>query len=116
MFGTVRAGDSLPYVPTHQGNLTLALGHVYWDIAATATYVGAQRDLPGQDIITADANRFIPAYTVLDIAVQAYPTDRLTVYVQGKNILNTAYATSLRPYGLRPGQPLYVESGLKVTF
>ncbi len=52
------------------------------------------------------ANRLsVPAYTVIDWNVGYKLTKQYALMFKVENLLDTEYAASYRPYGLRPGKP-----------
>jgi Fe(3+) dicitrate transport protein len=53
---------------------------------------------------------------LLDASIYARPISLLTFYVVGRNLLDWTYVASRRPYGARPGAPLWVQVGTKLTY
>jgi len=110
-FGEVKIGDHLPYVPVHQGALTVGLSHDRFDFTVIGSAVGEQRDSSGQGEIPEAAR--IPGYYTLDAAISVNILKELSLYVKGDNLTNNVYMLSRRPYGIRPGLPLQASVGLK---
>ena len=113
-FGSVQAGDELPYVPKHQGTL---LSRFVWQKLSfdiSASYFGEMRNVTGQGEITkAD---LIEDYIVMDLAVAFEPIANGYAYITVKNLLNSTYMISKRPFGARPGRPLQITGGFKYLF
>jgi Fe(3+) dicitrate transport protein len=112
LLGSVSTGDRLPYVPEHRGSASLGFDFVKGAVELAASGQSAMRDLPGQGPIPAELK--IPAQLVLDLAGEARPLPWLRVYTSIGNLTNTAYMSSRRPFGARPGRPLHVMVGLKL--
>ncbi len=110
-WGDVTVGDQLPYVPTHVAGGSIGLGGEIWDVSVAPAFTGAMRDVAGQGAI-ASAER-IDGFLVVDASAELRVFDRLRVYTQLGNATGSAYVTSYRPYGLRPGAPLTFMVGIK---
>ncbi|TPV94424.1 MAG: TonB-dependent receptor [Myxococcales bacterium FL481] len=113
-FGSVEAGDALPYVPVHQAALIVGGGGRRWALHASGVYIGAMRDVAGQGDI--DDAELVPGYFVLDVSGEVRVTEPLRLYVNVENATNAQYMVSRRPFGARPGRPLSWMAGLKYTF
>lgn len=114
LFGTVRAGDALPYVPVHQGAVIVSLAGEAWHVAASASWVGAMRDRPGQGEIP-DGQR-TDDQLLLDVTGGYRLSDAGQLYVKLDNAANAAFVSSRRPFGARPGAPLQLLAGYKHAF
>ncbi len=115
-WGEVSAGDALPYVPEHQASLKLNwsdLSNTY-GFGLSDTLVSPMLDQAGTYSDSDIAN--IPTQHVIDAHAFYWFTERLQAYSTVDNILNTAYMTSLRPFGARPGKPLLVQVGARYSF
>jgi len=112
LFGDVRIGDSLPYVPEHQGNAAIALVGPVGSFEISATGQTAMRDLPGQGEIP-DALR-IPGHVVVDLFGDLRLIDGVKIYGSVNNLLNSSYLVSRRPFGARPGRPFHFMVGVKL--
>jgi Fe(3+) dicitrate transport protein len=55
-------------------------------------------------------------YFLLDASVNVKPWSFMTLYADGRNLTNTRYLTSRRPFGARPGAPLTVQFGMRLTY
>ncbi|NUO50818.1 MAG: ligand-gated channel protein, partial [Polyangiaceae bacterium] len=56
------------------------------------------------------------AYFLLDASIYARPWSFLEFYAVGRNLLDWTYVASRRPYGARPGAPLWIQVGTKLTY
>lgn len=111
IWGAVRAGDLLPYVPVHQatGRLTLTRGAL--SLSAGLEVNGALLEEAG----TGGAQPWVPTRYLVDAAI-SYQVSNVRVYLQGNNLLNQATLVARRPFGARPLAPLSVQGGLKVDW
>jgi Fe(3+) dicitrate transport protein len=114
IFGNVRAGDLLPYVPRHQLSASIGAEMPRWGANVSGTYVSAMRESAGQG--EALPGTATDAYFLLDAAVNVRVLEWLTVYGLGRNLLDAAYIASRRPYGARPGAPRWLMLGAKAEF
>jgi Fe(3+) dicitrate transport protein len=112
LFVGARAGDELPYLPLHQGALTIGLDAPTFDVALTSRAIARMRDRysPG-----APEGDFTEGYVVFDAAA-SYALGPGRITLRGENLTNTAYLSSRRPFGARPGLPLFVGLGYRVHF
>lgn len=113
-YGDVVEGDALPYVPPHQ--LAVSIGVETEKLGGNlgGTYVAAMRELAGQgepDPLTTTDSVFL-----LDASVYAKPLSWWTIYAVGRNLLDTTYIASRRPFGLRPGAPIWLQIGTKLEY
>lgn len=113
-FGEVEAGDRIPYIPLHAASGQIAGGIRRFSLNFSVRYTGEMRDVPGQGAIP-DEER-IPGYVVLDAGGRVFITKRTSVYLNVQNLTNNAYIVSKRPFGARPGRPIFGMLGLKFEF
>jgi Fe(3+) dicitrate transport protein len=112
VFGKVKTGDEIPYVPIHQLSATAGIEHRQFALNLAGTYVGDMRELPGQG--EPKPAELTDAYFLLDATAKYTPIPWFTVYVSGRNLLNQSYIASRRPFGARPGAPLMISSGVEI--
>ena len=113
-WGGVKAGDRLPYVPTHQLALTAGLLHSRWGgLNVSVTHVAAMLEAAGQGDV--DSDQRTDAYTTLEATASFNISREMSLYLKGDNLLNSAYLVSRRPFGARPGSPRLLLAGVKVT-
>jgi len=114
IFGEVKKGDQIPYVPEHQFSAAVGLEHERFGVNVAGTYVGKMREKPGQAAL--DPKTTTDDYFLFDATVSGKPLRWLTLYLSGKNLLNQAYLVSRLPFGARPGAPLWIQAGLKAEW
>jgi Fe(3+) dicitrate transport protein len=113
-WGDVRAGDELPYMPSHQGSATLGLSAQKWDVTLRASYVGTQQEQAGRGGPLAGAE--VEPYTVLDLSGSVELVDGVQLYSRIDNLLDETYLISRRPLGARPGIDRRLIAGVKLKF
>lgn len=112
-FGNVRAGDELPYVPKHQGALSLAAEAMHWSAFVNANYTGQMRERAGQG--EAAPFDLTDELFTIDVGAAYFFNPEAQLYVQARNVTDTAAITSRRPYGARPNAPRTVLVGFKYS-
>ncbi|TNE91071.1 MAG: TonB-dependent receptor [Deltaproteobacteria bacterium] len=111
-FGSVSAGDGLPYVPTHSGSGRIGIETRRLRLGLGATARSGMRDIADSGALDEDD---IPALLLLDAAAEAQVLPNLAVYATGTNLTQSTAHTSWRPFGARPTAPLQVMVGLKLS-
>jgi Fe(3+) dicitrate transport protein len=113
-FGNVKSGDELPYVPAHQANVSVGIEKKQAGLTLGGTYVDAMwehaghgKDLPGDKT---------DAYFLLDASAKFRVQEHVELYVNGRNLTNDRYIASRRPFGARPGAPLWILGGVRGEF
>jgi Fe(3+) dicitrate transport protein len=111
-FGDVFAGDSLPYVPSHQASLQAGVEWAALRANLGFTYVAATREQAGSGD---EGPQTDPQY-LLDALVSYTFFERFELYTRADNLLNTTPVGSRRPFGARPVRPLMGQVGLRITY
>lgn len=113
-FGTVTVGDELPYVPKHQGSFLFGFNFDRYSLNASVAYVGEMRNTAGQGIIKGTDR--IEENLVVDLAGSVRIIEGGHVYFTIKNLTQSKYMVSRRPFGARPGRPFQAQIGFKMLF
>jgi Fe(3+) dicitrate transport protein len=113
-WGTVVAGDTMPFVPEHQFNLVVSFEGEKWAVSVNANYVAEARASAGQGSIASDDR--IDDRVVVDLEAEYQVTDNVGVFASVDNVFDEVYIVSRTPAGLRPGKPLSLQIGLKAKF
>jgi Fe(3+) dicitrate transport protein len=108
-FGSVEAGDSLPYVAEHQGAFHAGLATGAVTCGAGLSWRGAMLDAAG---LFGEGNE-IPALWLVDAAASLALSRGWSVTATGTNLTGATGITSWRPFGARPTAPPQVMVGLK---
>jgi Fe(3+) dicitrate transport protein len=112
-FGTVRAGDEMPYVPRHQLFATAGVESALGGIHLSATFIDAMREEAGQGE-AAPGTKTEPQLT-FDLNASWSFAKKAELYLSARNLLDNQAIVSRRPYGARPNAPRAVLIGLKYS-
>ncbi len=111
IWGNVRAGDLLPYVPTHQGAARLVFNRD--DFSAS---VGVEANSGFLELAGTGANEpMVPARVLLDATV-SQRLGAFQLYATGTNLTNQQQVVARRPYGARPLAPLSMQVGVRAEW
>jgi Fe(3+) dicitrate transport protein len=113
IWGNVVAGDELPYVPLHEGQLRVRVEKGPVELGVGAAFVGDVRERAGQGVID-DAVK-VPARVLFD-AQASVDLGSARVYVTATNLGNQSALVSRRPFGARPVAPFMFQLGFKYAF
>lgn len=114
IFGDVEEGDDIPYIPEHQLSVQIGLEHKYVGGNLSGVFSSAMREVAGTgEPLPGDAT---DSYFLLDASIYARPWSFLQFYAVGRNLLDWTYVASRRPFGARPGAPIWVQVGTKITY
>jgi Fe(3+) dicitrate transport protein len=114
IFGDVRAGDEIPYVPEHQLALSAGVDSPIAGGAVAVNYVSAMREVPGSGPVSSALATDDQVW--IDLEAHLRPIDFLTIYAQLRNAFDSHDIVSHRPYGARPNAPRWLQVGGKVAF
>tara|TARA_R110002126_G_scaffold291772_2_gene457553 strand:+ start:12615 stop:14846 length:2232 start_codon:yes stop_codon:yes gene_type:complete len=113
-WGTVAAGDELPYIPKHQFNIGFSVEHSAFEINVNGRFNGEFRTLAGAGTIP--TNEKVDSNFIVDLSGKYFVTKQLSVTANIINVLDETYAASRVPAGLRPGHPFGAHAGLEFRF
>jgi len=100
-WGSVAAGDELPYLPEHQAALNVGLVGRRWSTYFNLGYVGAMRTVAGQGpILVREAT---DAHALLDVSASYNVRKELRAFALLRNATDEIYIAARRPAGVRPG-------------
>jgi len=111
-WGTVAAGDHLPYVPKHQLSVSLSLEHSKWLVDIGARYSTEMLAVAGT--FDQATPRTDEAFTV-DFSTNYRITSSISAFVNVNNLLDNVYVVARRPAGVRPNLPRTFNIGLKAN-
>lgn len=113
-WGTVEAGDELPYLPKHQFNGTIGLEAGALAVNFNAYTTSAMRTVAGSDdLVPANST---DSYFLLDATTSYQLNNFARLFINARNLTDATYIVSRRPAGIRPGLPRTFMGGLKLTF
>lgn len=113
-WGSVAAGDALPYVPSHQFTVSVGLEGERFGLNGVLNTVSDTRNVAGQGSI--NNNDLIGGRTLVDLSGHYDLTERVALRVKVENLFDKAYVAARRPYGLRPGKPREIFVGATFDF
>lgn len=113
-WGTVEAGDELPYVPANQLNVQMGLEGEDWSLLVAYKYIDDMREAAGRNVDLQGV--FVESLSQLDIAGYHQLNDALRLYAKLDNATDEAQIVSRRPFGARPGKPRQFILGAKYQF
>lgn len=115
IYGVVRRGDEIPYIPLHQLNVTAAVEHRRFGVNGAVTYVARMREQAGTgDIDRAELKTDEQLW--LDVGAYANVLRWLRIYGNLRNVFGVENIIGHRPYGARPNAPRWLQVGVKLTF
>ena len=113
-WGNVEKGDFIPYLPTHQANVSIDALYNKLSVNLTGYGTSEMRTVAGQGTIQEDQST--DSYVLLDLAVGYQISEKANIFASIKNLTNETYIVSRRPAGVLPGLPQTIMAGLKITF
>jgi Fe(3+) dicitrate transport protein len=113
-WGSVMAGDELPYLPEHQLTLNAGLEGERWRANLSLNYVSEARAEAGQGAIPASA--LVDDRVLVDLAGEFDLTENAALFATATNLTDEVYNAGFAPAGARPGAPRIVMGGLKLQF
>ena len=113
-WGTVEAGDELPYVSANQLNVQVGLEGQDWSLLVAYKYIDDMREAAGRNVDLQGV--FVESLSQLDIAGYYQLNDALRLYAKLDNATDEAQIVSRRPFGARPGKPRQFIFGAKYQF
>jgi len=112
VFGNVKKGDEIPYVPRHQVNGMLAAEYGPASVYGSATYISAMREQAGSaplDQVLSTDKQF-----VVDIGAKYRVLRWMDIYGNVRNLFDELDLVSRRPFGARPNAPRMFQIGVKL--
>ena len=113
-WGTVQAGDQIPYLARHQLFTGLSLEASRWRLRMDSSLVSRMRTKAGQGAIpdrqSTDAHLVFGFSGEYDLKTEKQAA---TLFVAVQNLTNQAYIVARRPAGVRPGLARTLMGGIK---
>lgn len=110
-FGDVSAGDSIPYIPESQGQVTLGLEGDKWATYLNAVFVDSVCTRASCDAFEATDSSFI-----LDLSGSYNVNADLRVFARIENLTDEEDIVSRQPYGARPNKSRTASVGITYSF
>lgn len=113
-WGTVTAGDRLPYIPTHQMTVNAGLTTKVARLNATLNWVGKARATAGRGSIVASDR--IDDRVLVDLSAEVDLLPNVSLFGTVQNLFNVTYNAGFSPAGARPGAPRLAQGGIRARF
>lgn len=110
-FGDVSAGDSIPYIPENQGQITIGLEGDKWATYLNAVYVDGVCTRASCDGFEVTDSSFI-----LDLSGSYNVNNDLRVFARIENLADQEDIVSRQPYGARPNKSRTASVGVTYSF
>jgi Fe(3+) dicitrate transport protein len=110
-FGDVSAGDSIPYIPENQGQVSLGLEGSNWSAYVNGVYV----DAVCVKASCAAFEKTDSSFTV-DISANYQVSDALKLFARIENLTDEQNIVSRQPYGARPNKTQTFSVGAQYSF
>ncbi len=113
-WGSVAAGDELPYVPENQLQVSLAVVGEKWRSDILVRYMDEMRTTAGQGSI--DASNAVDSRTVVDMAAHYSVADNQEITFNVDNLFDKEYMATRTHGSIMVGKPRSVTLGYKYSF
>ena len=113
-WGTVTAGDHLPYIPIHQMTVNAGLVTKAARLNATLNWVGKARATAGQGPILATDR--IDDRVLVDLSAEIDLHRNVSLFGSVQNLFDVTYNAGFSPAGARPGAPRLALGGIRARF
>lgn len=114
LWGTVTAGDELPYISKHLFNMAFSIEHEKFELNLNGRFNGQFRTQAGAGSIP--SNELVDSNFIIDFSGKYHFTSKLSLTGNIINLLDETYAAARVPAGLRPGHPFGAYAGLQYRF
>ena len=113
-WGSVTAGDELPYIPEHQFFVSAGVVAPEWEMHVAGKFVDEMRTQAGSGSIA--SGQGTDEHFIVDVAGEYEVMDSTRLFLNVDNLLDTEYVAARRPAGARPGKPMTALAGIKFKF
>ncbi len=114
LWGSVTAGDPVPYLPEHQLTVDIGLEANQWRASLLTRYVSAMHEAAGAGVTLSGVST--DSMWVVDFATAYDFNGGSSVYLKVDNLLDEINLVSRRPYGARPGKPRQIFIGFRYNW
>jgi Fe(3+) dicitrate transport protein len=111
-WGTVEAGDELPYLSEHQLYAEMGVARGRWAGRLAAHQTSAMRTRAGRGPIPQGSAT--DAFTVWSVSAEFAVTSWSTLFAGVENLTDEVYVVARRPAGARPGLPRTLSAGVRL--
>ncbi len=111
-WGTVEAGDHLPYLPSHQMSASIGYDNAAWSIWVSMNASGAMRTEAGSGPIP--VGQGTDAFVVFNASGEVRVGGGGNLFAGLQNFNIEIHSVARRPAGLRPGLPRTFVAGFRI--
>jgi Fe(3+) dicitrate transport protein len=115
IFGTVVAGDYMPYLPEHQLRATIAAESEYLDGELGVMYMSPMREKAGQEPVDQSPVK-TDEQLLFDVGFTVHVNEWWSIYANLRNVFDAHHIVGHRPLGARPNAPRWFQAGTKLTY
>lgn len=109
-FGSVEEGDEVPYIPLHQGYVSIGVEYESAEIYLEGYFTDSMKTVAGEVGIPDRTD----SYAVCNLVGNYTFNELISVFVSLENLFDREYVVARRPAGARPGLPFTVVGGVEV--
>ena len=113
-WGSVQAGDKLPYLPPVQVHLSSGIESSTWGFELAAYYQSTVRTVAGSG--EAPANEATDSYVIFNLSAEYSLGAQKQIFGGVRNLTDRHYVAARRPAGVRPGLPRTLMLGLRLRY
>lgn len=113
-WGSVQAGDELPYLPDHTLQFETGLRKDNWQVLVALKHTSEMRTQAGTEAVTT-ANG-IPSRTLMDVSANYQLDNKQTVYLVIDNLTDKEYIATRQHGGIQVGKPRTLQVGYRYQF
>lgn len=113
-WGSVEAGEELPYIPAHQTYTEAGIVNLKWNIYLRFRSVSSMRTVAGKGELL-DSEK-TDALSVVDLAGEFQLAKNIEVYIKIINSLDHQGIVAARPAGVRPTMPRTFLGGIRFRY
>lgn len=112
LFGLVSAGDSIPYIATHNFSSGIAIDHDLFRVGLDMFYQDSMPTVAGAASVKA-ANQ-TDSHAVFNLETAYKVSKNNQIYLSVINLFDNEYVVAARPAGVRPGMPQTLFLGIRI--
>ena len=111
VWGSVDAGQPIPYIPENQAQLLMGYDNQKWSVLTSINYTDSVCTKPACGEFQRTEER-----TIVDVSGEVQANDNVAFYATIENITDEDTIVAREPYGARPDKPRTAKIGVKLSF
>ncbi|MDC8830819.1 TonB-dependent receptor family protein [Alteromonas gilva] len=113
-WGSVQAGDDLPYLPQHTMQVETGIQQENWQIILAVKHTSDMRTVAGSGSIASENE--VPSRTLVDVSANYMLDNHQTIYAVIDNLTDEEYIATRQHGGIQVGKPLSLQVGYRYQF